>query len=194
MVLGWVEDVIKALAAPAARSAAIHSEAYFSPGDDCVARIERLFGEASCVGRRVRIHDYRRSTGRRPACRSPAGAAMRIITDNDKAHDLGSDIGAIEAVGVPVRIDRTPFHMHHKYAIFDGRRLLNGSYNWTRGAARDNQENVVVTDDRFFWPDSRGHSRPCGSSWHSGRSTRRAQLAGWHTLRRFRAYRAMSNW
>ena len=37
--------------------------------------------------------------------------------------------------------------MHHKYAIFDAKWLLNGSYNWTRGAARDNQENCVVTDD-----------------------------------------------
>ena len=26
-------------------------------------------------------------------------------------------------------------HMHHKFAIFDGERLINGSYNWTRGAA-----------------------------------------------------------
>jgi mitochondrial cardiolipin hydrolase len=75
------------------------------------------------------------------------GVAIRVLTDNDKAHDLGSDIERIAAAGVAVRIDRTPFHMHHKYAIFDGRRLLNGSYNWTRGAARDNQENVVVTDD-----------------------------------------------
>lgn len=39
------------------------------------------------------------------------------------------------------------FHMHHKFAVFDERRMLTGSYNWTRGAARDNQENVVVSDD-----------------------------------------------
>ena len=38
--------------------------------------------------------------------------------------------------------------MHHKFAIFDGRTLLNGSYNWTRGAARDNQENVMISDDQ----------------------------------------------
>ena len=33
--------------------------------------------------------------------------------------------------------------MHHKFAVIDGSRLLNGSYNWTRGAAEVNFENVV---------------------------------------------------
>ena len=37
--------------------------------------------------------------------------------------------------------------MHHKFAIFDGTRLLNGSYNGTRGAADMNYENLVDTDD-----------------------------------------------
>jgi phosphatidylserine/phosphatidylglycerophosphate/cardiolipin synthase-like enzyme len=75
------------------------------------------------------------------------GVRLRVITDNDKAFDLGSDVQRLGAAGVAVRVDRTQFHMHHKFALFDGRRLLNGSYNWTRGAARDNEENVVVTDD-----------------------------------------------
>jgi phosphatidylserine/phosphatidylglycerophosphate/cardiolipin synthase-like enzyme len=147
LVLGWVEGVMKALVAPASAAPSIHSEAYFSPGDDCVARIVRLFAEARssadvCV---FTITDDRLADALLAAHRR--GLAVRVITDNDKANDLGSDIARIAAAGVPVRIDRTPFHMHHKFALFDGRRLLNGSYNWTRGAARDNQENVVITDD-----------------------------------------------
>jgi cardiolipin hydrolase len=146
-VLGWVEDVVKALAVPDVRPATVHSEACFSPGDDCVGRITRLFADARssadvCV---FTITDDRLADALLAAHRR--GLAIRLITDNDKAQDLGSDIGRIEAAGVPVRIDRSPFHMHHKFAVFDGRRLLNGSYNWTRGAARDNQENIIVTDD-----------------------------------------------
>jgi phosphatidylserine/phosphatidylglycerophosphate/cardiolipin synthase-like enzyme len=34
--------------------------------------------------------------------------------------------------------------MHHKYAVFDQKLLLNGSYNWTRGAAENNEENFLV--------------------------------------------------
>ncbi len=37
--------------------------------------------------------------------------------------------------------------MHHKFALFDGRTLLNGSYNWTRSAFTQNEENVVVGSD-----------------------------------------------
>lgn len=38
--------------------------------------------------------------------------------------------------------------MHHKFAIFDSQLLLNGSYNWTRGAAEQNEENFMVLNNR----------------------------------------------
>ncbi len=47
-------------------------------------------------------------------------------------------------------------HMHHKFALFDGGRLLTGSYNWTRGAAETNYENVIdTTDPKHGWSASR---------------------------------------
>ncbi len=49
--------------------------------------------------------------------------------------------------GIPLRVDRSPFHMHHKFLVVDGQTLLTGSYNWTRGAARDNEENLIVTGE-----------------------------------------------
>src|SRR5205823_4046445 len=114
MVLAWVEGVVKALAGSPAK-AAVHSEAHFSPGEDCPARIVRLFAEARatadvCV---FTITDDRLADALLAAHRR--GVTIRVITDNDKAHDLGSDVERIAAAGVPVRIDRTPFHMHHKF-------------------------------------------------------------------------------
>ena len=50
-------------------------------------------------------------------------------------------------MGVPVKVDETEHHMHHKFAVLDGARLLNGSYNWTRSAAAYNEENLVITSD-----------------------------------------------
>jgi len=75
------------------------------------------------------------------------GVKLRILSDNDKANDFGSDIDRLARAGVAVRIDRTPVHMHHKFGIFDGRLLLTGSYNWTRSAHDENAENNVLTDD-----------------------------------------------
>jgi cardiolipin hydrolase len=75
------------------------------------------------------------------------GVRLRILSDNEKELDPGSDVPRLRDAGVPVRIDRSPYHMHHKFAIFDGASLLTGSYNWTRGAATNNEENFLVTGD-----------------------------------------------
>ena len=76
------------------------------------------------------------------------GVRTRIISDNDKSLDPGSDMRRLHAARILVRIDRTPNHMHHKFAVFDGKIVVSGSYNWTRSAAEDNEENIVVTNDQ----------------------------------------------
>jgi len=75
------------------------------------------------------------------------GIALRVLTDDDKQFDAGSDIRRLADAGIPVARDQSRHHFHHKFAIFDGRTLVNGSYNWTRGADRHNRENFMVTDD-----------------------------------------------
>jgi mitochondrial cardiolipin hydrolase len=37
--------------------------------------------------------------------------------------------------------------MHHKFAIFDQKILVNGSFNWTHSATQVNEENILVTSD-----------------------------------------------
>jgi phosphatidylserine/phosphatidylglycerophosphate/cardiolipin synthase-like enzyme len=129
------------------RVAGVLAEACFSPRDDCPGRIIRLFDEAVthidvCV---FTITDDRISSA---ILRAHArGVRLRIISDNDKTYDAGSDIQQFHLAGVSVRVDQTPFHMHHKFAIFDSQVLVHGSYNWTRGAARDNQESIVVVNE-----------------------------------------------
>ncbi|MCB0845448.1 MAG: DUF1669 domain-containing protein, partial [Bacteroidetes bacterium] len=70
------------------------------------------------------------------------------LTDNDKYWDKGSDIEKFTKAGIEVKVDRTESHMHHKFAIYDRKYVLTGSYNWTRSAATSNQENILVTSDQ----------------------------------------------
>jgi phosphatidylserine/phosphatidylglycerophosphate/cardiolipin synthase-like enzyme len=148
-VVEWLEDVLKLLRKQSSSTPQSSlAEAHFSPGDDGPRRIAGLLRGARktvdiCV---FTITDDRISSAVLDAHRR--GCKLRIITDDDKASDLGSDIDRLEAAGVPVRVDRTHYHMHHKFALFDGARLLTGSYNWTRSAAANNEENFIVTDDR----------------------------------------------
>ncbi len=157
-VLAWVEEVVKTflVAAPAPARPAGRAEAWFSPGGDCHERIVALFEGArrrvdACV---FTITDDRVARAMLGAHRR--GVALRVITDDDKCWDRGSDIEKLVDAGVPVRFDPDPAHMHHKFAIFDGELLLTGSYNWTRGAAEHNWENLIaLDDDRLVTPFSR---------------------------------------
>ncbi len=147
-VLEWLEEVVKALREEDRGDAdRPMAEAHFSPGDDCPRAIVRLLSRArlsvdACV---FTITDDRLSDALIAA--HARGVAVRVVTDDAKADDLGSDAGRFGRAGIPVRVDRSAYHMHHKFAIFDRATLLTGSYNWTRGAANDNEENLIVTDD-----------------------------------------------
>lgn len=145
-VLKWFNDVTQLLVQPEPQAEI--AEAWFSPFNDCVSRIVQLFDRAQqridiCV---FTITDNRLTEAILDAHRREL--AIRIISDNDKAFDRGSDIEFLQSRGLVVRVDFTEFHMHHKFAVFDQNILLTGSYNWTVGAARDNQENFVITSDR----------------------------------------------
>lgn len=142
-ILDWLEETLK-VCQPSVATAA-QEEAHFTPGDACLQTIVRLLGQARrqidiCV---FTITDDRITQAVLAAHRR--GVPIRIVTDNEKLLDAGSDIDELAGAGIPVRIDHTPYHMHHKFAVFDQARLLTGSYNWTRGAAANNEENLIVT-------------------------------------------------
>jgi phosphatidylserine/phosphatidylglycerophosphate/cardiolipin synthase-like enzyme len=143
--MDWLQSVIKLLYS---KEAEVKSSAYFSPGDDCLHRIQQFIREAQhsldiCV---FTITDNRIVEKILDA--HNRGVLVRVISDNDKSEDLGSDFDYLLEKGVACRADKTDAHMHHKFAIADGNKLLNGSYNWTRAASSENNENVTVTNHK----------------------------------------------
>ena len=143
--LKWLEQVVKTLDSVQVAEPSVAS-AHFSPGEGCRRKILDLCTQARhsisiCV---FTISDDRLS--REIVACHQRGLAVRVITDNEKQHDLGSDIEWLREQGVPLRIDHGPYHMHHKFALFDDNILLNGSFNWTRSASDFNEENLLVTD------------------------------------------------
>lgn len=148
-VLDWLEEIVKVLDHDTSekKPAATRSKAWFSPGGDCVREIRSLLRNTRrkadiCV---FTITDNRISDAILDCHRRRV--KLRIITDDDKSEDRGSDIERLEQAGIAVRVDHSPHHMHHKFALFDNKLLLTGSYNWTRSAAEVNEENIIVSGE-----------------------------------------------
>ena len=140
-ILEWVKNANSALVT----NQSSFSDAYFSPGEAC---------------RNVIISQIKSATSHLQICvftisddyitdaiigSHKRGTQIKIITDNDKSLDEGSDIEQIAKLGITVKMDRTTDHMHHKFMLVDGKALITGSYNWTRSAAKFNHENILLT-------------------------------------------------
>ncbi len=160
-VVEWLEDVMKVMAPIAVEPHGATaprlegSQAFFSPGDACLDQIIHRFRNCRrtadvCV---FTITDDRISRAILDA--HQRRVAIRIITDSEKQYDRGSDIHRLREAGVLVKFGEelagsepgSNGHMHHKFAIFDGQCLVCGSYNWTRGAANLNFEDLLETGD-----------------------------------------------
>jgi phosphatidylserine/phosphatidylglycerophosphate/cardiolipin synthase-like enzyme len=78
------------------------------------------------------------------------GVRVRVLTDGEKVRVGGGAYRILERHQVHLRglgaVDESL--MHHKFAVFDDKRVATGSYNWTQTAERANYENLVFLDDR----------------------------------------------
>lgn len=142
-VLEWTRDVINLLQAKSVSS----SEAFFSPGEACRSAIIKTIDEAES---QLRICVFTISDDLITKAIVKAfkrNVDVRIITDNDKSFDHGSDIDLLAKAGLKVRMDMSSNHMHHKFMVADTRYVITGSYNWTSSAARFNHENIILSTE-----------------------------------------------
>jgi phosphatidylserine/phosphatidylglycerophosphate/cardiolipin synthase-like enzyme len=140
-ILEWTKTAHSALIMPTPDT----TDAFFSPGEACRTTIIQHIDSAIrqlqiCV---FTISDD--SITKSLLAAHQKGVAIKVITDNDKSLDVGSDIEQLAHAGIAVKMDTTSNHMHHKFMVADQRTLITGSYNWTLSAARYNHENILVT-------------------------------------------------
>lgn len=145
-LIQWLERTSKLTLTKNEESDGVHTT-YFSPGTECrAAIIQQLKSAKSTI--RICVFTISDNEISREIIRAhQRNVSVKVLTDNDKSFDRGSDIEEIHNAGIPVKIDRTDSHMHHKFCIIDKERVLTGSYNWTRSAAERNQENIIISDD-----------------------------------------------
>ncbi|MFH1464269.1 MAG: phospholipase D-like domain-containing protein [Pseudomonadota bacterium] len=156
-VISWLKASLAALRGAPANAEIQPSHAWFGPDDHLAeALIAQLSAARASIDACVfTITDDRIAEALLAA--HGRGVLVRVITDDEKSSDPGSDIGRLERGGIEVRSDNGPAWMHHKFAVLDGARVLTGSYNWTRAASEENHENLLVCADPALVRGYAGH-------------------------------------
>ncbi len=130
-------------------SALAEPEVYFSPNGGIRHRLLRAINHAKAT---IDLAIFDLTSGELAGALLAAksrGVDIRIVTDARQARGKHSEIRLLLEKGIRIRLTRGNARgiMHHKFAIFDGKLLVTGSYNWTDGAERLNYENILVLDD-----------------------------------------------
>lgn len=96
--------------------------------------------------------------------RFAAGVAVRGVVETVQSQRQEGELNRFRAAGLDaaqppgrpssgcvagpgVLPDANPYLMHHKVIVIDGRTVIFGSYNFSRNAAQDNDENLLIVDD-----------------------------------------------
>lgn len=123
-------------------SAPARIEAYFTPGTECEDRIIAELDRADKIDIAVySITNPKIANAIIAAHRR--GARVRIVTDRVMAGHKSSMIDELVAAGITVRVNRRHKIEHNKFAVFDNRCMVTGSYNWTTAATKYNSENCI---------------------------------------------------
>jgi phosphatidylserine/phosphatidylglycerophosphate/cardiolipin synthase-like enzyme len=88
--------------------------------------------------------------GRAMLSRAASGVPVQGVFEKSQALSGYSEYARFRAAGsqVQVYLDANPRNMHHKVIIVDGATTVAGSFNFSDGADKSNDENVVIIANR----------------------------------------------
>jgi phosphatidylserine/phosphatidylglycerophosphate/cardiolipin synthase-like enzyme len=118
---------------------------YFSPKGGCTPAIVKAIGLAKFT---IHVQAYSFTAPDIVAALTAAkarGVAIKILMDRDQSVATASAAVAIANAGLELRIDQIKNGLaHNKVMIIDGKKVLTGSFNFTRQAESYNEENLLV--------------------------------------------------
>ena len=73
------------------------------------------------------------------------GKKIRILTDKRQAATNASKVIDLYKAGINIRVNSKNKIEHNKFAVFDNKYVITGSYNWTNPASERNSENCLLS-------------------------------------------------
>lgn len=76
------------------------------------------------------------------------GIKIRILTDKLQAANKNSRVKDLYRYGINIKVNSKFKIEHNKFAVFDGKSIVTGSFNWTTPASEKNSENCLFVFQR----------------------------------------------
>lgn len=120
----------------------------FAPEDSCMERVMEAVRGAKKSIRFLAFAFTSKPLADAMIERINAGVKVEGIFESRHAGWKDTKIGPLNAAGAKVRFDDNPDTLHHKVIVVDDRYVLTGSFNFSEGADKSNDENLLVIDNR----------------------------------------------
>jgi phosphatidylserine/phosphatidylglycerophosphate/cardiolipin synthase-like enzyme len=122
-------------------------ENYFAPQDSVAQHIVNRLEQAQTSIHFMAFSFTDDTIGQTMRARAKAGVEVAGVFETTGSETIYSEYGKLRKAGLNVLQDGNPYVMHHKVIIIDGRTVIFGSYNFTKNASADNDENLLIVDD-----------------------------------------------
>lgn len=121
-------------------------EVCFSPDENCDIKLWKFIQTAK-TSLDVAIFDLTHPKITHEILVASKRVKVRVLVDKRQMKGEHSLVSTLIKGGVAVRIGRQRGIMHNKFTVVDGTRLETGSFNYSDGATRKNQENQIYLAD-----------------------------------------------
>lgn len=134
---------------PVVRVNEVRMDNYFSPDDGTAKRINELLNNASESIHFLAYSFTNDEFGQILIQKAANGLEISGVMEEEQANsNQGTEYDPLSQAGIDVRLDGNPELMHHKVFIIDGKVVILGSYNFSKNAEENNDENTLIIFDQ----------------------------------------------
>lgn len=135
-------------------------EVYFTPSLDCENNIIKRINNANKID--IAVYSINNANIFNALLNAKdCGANIHIVTDKLQAKGKYSLVYDLIDAGFNIRLNKKTKIEHNKFAVFDDKSIVTGSYNWTNAASNYNSENCV-----FFEQSNKEFSNRFNYLWN----------------------------
>ncbi|MCS6802343.1 MAG: phospholipase D-like domain-containing protein [Chloroflexota bacterium] len=123
-------------------------ETLFAPQDKVAERVVARVREARTRIVFLAFQFTSDSIGDAMIARARNGVKVAGVVERTGSETQFAEFRKLQAAGIEVYQDGNPYIMHHKVIVIDDRIVMLGSYNFSENADRNNDENLLIIEDR----------------------------------------------